>query len=213
MDIYSVLDTFNKNSVIIECGGHMGIDTARLCEQFKDGTVYCIEANPTLHRRLKDTLGHLPNLKLYHNALSNVNGMIDFYVDCNKEGDGGASSLLEASDGYLKNYIKEEHKIQVPSVTMMKFMETNQITKVDLLWLDVEGFEYYIIENSLEALKNFTYIYTEVNFQEFRKNGKLYHDIYQLLTTNGFEQINKWEQGSEWGRWQGNVLFKNKRHN
>jgi FkbM family methyltransferase len=213
MDIYSILDTFSKDSIIIECGGHMGFDTARLCSQFKDGMVYCIEANPTLHARLQNTLGHLPNLTLHHAALSNVNGVIDFYVDCNKEGDGGASSLLEASDGYLKNYIKEEKKIQVPSVTMIKFMEMNQISKVNLLWLDVEGFEYYILENSLEALKNIAYIYSEVNFHKFRKNGKLYHDIYQLLTTNGFEEVNKWEQGSEWGTWQGNVLFKNKRYN
>jgi FkbM family methyltransferase len=210
MDIYTILQNFDKKSVIIECGGHLGTDTERLCKQFSDGMVYCIEANPTLYNNLQEKLGHLSNLKLYHSALSNVNGTIDFYVDCNKAGDGGASSLLKASESYLINYIKEEHKIQVPSITMQKFLSDQQIQRVDLLWLDVEGFEYYILESSSDALKNIKYIYTEVNFQEFRKNGKLYKDIFDLLTANGFEEINKWEQGSEWGTWQGNVLFRNK---
>lgn len=210
MDIYSILRQFNKDSVIIECGGHLGIDTVQLCQIFKEGTVHCIEANPTLYQNLEKQMSVLPNLKVYHNALSNVNGTIDFYIDCNKEGDAGASSILEATTSYLTNYIKEEHKITVPSITMSQFMLENKIPRVDLLWLDVEGFEYYILENSLDALQNISYIYTEVNFQEFRKNSKLYKDIYNLLTANGFEQMNKWEQGSEWGTWQGNVLFKNK---
>lgn len=210
MDIYTILQNLDKSSVIIECGGHLGIDTERLCKQFSDGMVYCIEANPTLYKKLQENLGHLSNLKLYHSALSNVNGTIDFYVDCNKEGDAGASSLLEASESYLVNYIKEENKIQVPSITMQQFLINQQIANVDLLWLDVEGFEYYILESSLEALKHIKYIYTEVNFQEFRKNGKLYKDIVEFLTANNFEEVNKWEQGAAWGSWQGNVLFRNK---
>jgi FkbM family methyltransferase len=212
MDIYTILDTFDKKSVIIECGGHLGQDTVKLCRLFEEGTVHCFEANPTLYANLQTNLGHFSHLKLYHLALSNTNGVLDFYVDCNKDGDAGASSLLEASTSYLNTYIKEEKKIQVQSITMKAFIEANQIEKVDLLWLDVEGFEYYILENSLESLKNVKYIYTEVNFQEFRKNSKLYHDIHLLLTSNQFKEINRWEQGSEWGTWQCNVLFKNTRY-
>ena len=88
-------------------------------------------------------------------------------------------------------------------------MKNNNLNKIDFLWLDVEGFEYYILNNSKNILNKINYIYTEVNFQEFRKNGKLYNDVKNLLLENNFTELYKWEQGGEWRSWQGNILFKN----
>jgi hypothetical protein len=88
-------------------------------------------------------------------------------------------------------------------------MKNNNLEKIDFLWLNVEGFEYYILNNSIDILNKINYIYTEVNFQKFRKDTKLYDDIKNLLLENNFIELNKWEQGGEWGTWQGNILFKN----
>jgi 6-phosphogluconolactonase (cycloisomerase 2 family) len=132
-----------------------------------------------------------------------------FILTKNTEGDAGESSLLESTPSYLYNYIKKEKKISVESYTLNDFMKNNNLDKIDFLWLDVEGFEYYILNNSKDILNKINYIYTEVNFQEFRKNGKLYDDIKKLLLENNFIELNKWEQGADWGQWQGNVLFKN----
>ena len=112
----------------------------------------------------------------------------------------------------MNNYIKKETKIHIDGVKLDFFLTNNNINNVDLLWLDVEGFEYYILKSSIDCLqKKVNYIYTEVNFQKFRKNTKLYNDIKSLLIDNNFEEIYKWEQGAKWGEWQGNVLFKNKK--
>ena len=208
--IYNFLKKMNENSIIIECGGHLGTDTLNLCNIFNKGTIYCIECNPSLYEKLKKKFIDNTNIKTFNIALSDKNKKFDFFVDENIEGDSGASSLLEASEFYLNNYIKKEKKIQVEGQTLEYFLNNNNINNVDLLWLDVEGFEYYILKSSIDCLKkNVKYIYTEVNFQEFRKETKLYIDIKNLLINNNFEEIEKWEQGAEWGEWQGNVLFKN----
>jgi len=209
-NIYDILkDKLNSKSIIIECGGHLGTDTIKLSKIFNKGIIYCIEANINLYDKLKVKFNQINNIKLFNFALSNKNKIIDFYIDNNKDGDNGASSLLKCSDFYLKDYIKEEIKIKVQGMTLYNFLNKNKIQKVNLLWLDVEGFEYYIIQNSINCLKNIEYIYTEVNFQEFRKEIKLYDDIKKLLLENNFKEINKWTQGGKFGEWQANILFKN----
>jgi FkbM family methyltransferase len=205
-DIYEIIkDKKFKN--IIECGGHLGTDTIKLCNLFNEGTVYCIEANKQLYENLKKI--NNKNLKIFNNALHTKNEPVTFYLDCNENGDNGASSLLKSNDFYLKDHIKCEKQIVVNGITLNKFMSMNNINTVDLLWLDIEGYEYYILESISETLKNIKYIYTEVNFQEFRKKTKMYDDIKKLLANYNFEEINKWEQGDAWGKWQGNVLFRN----
>lgn len=208
-DIYDILKTFDNNAVVIECGGHLGTDTTKLCSLFSDGTIHCFEANIGLYKNLEKLVSKYNNLKLYNLALSDENKDCDFFIDCNKDGDAGASSLLEASNSYLRMYIKDEKKVTVKGITLESFMVQNNIPAVDLLWLDVEGFEYYILKSSTDALKKIKYVYTEVNFVEFRKTGKLYNDVKQVMIDNGFEETHKWTQGDVWGKWQGNILFKN----
>lgn len=209
-DIYSFLKTIDNSLIIVECGGHNGVDTLKLSKIFLNGMIYCIEANKKLYENLLINFKNVENVKLFNMALSNNNNLVNFYIDENPDGDCGASSLLESSDFYLKDHIKKENIIEVQGITLKYFLEKNNLDIIDFLWLDVEGFEYYILENNTNILKNIKYIYTEVNFQEFRKKTKLYEDIKVLLLNNNFEEIQKWSQGDEWGKWQGNVLFKNK---
>lgn len=209
--IYDLLSQIlTSGSIVIECGGHTGVDTRKLCELVPDGAVYCIEAVPVLFDRLNQTLKpHFANLHLSNVALSDTSKDISFFVDMNEAGDCGASSVLPCTDGFLKNYIKKETEITVPGVTLDSFCDGIPEPVIDLLWLDIEGYEYTVLNASTSALSSIKYIYTEVNFQEFRQGGCLYTDIHNLLTQHGFEQVAKWEQGASWGAWQGNVLYRN----
>lgn len=211
MDIYSNLQQIFQNSpiTIIECGGHRGSDTQKLATMFPNAVIHTLEANPQLYTKYLQPLSLNPNIRVYNIGLAASNTQLPFFIDCNQEGDSGASSLLHATSGYLKDYIKEEKEILVPCTTLEKFMTINEIKKVDLLWLDIEGFEYYVLETLKPKNCQVAYVYTEVNFNKFRVGGKLYADIVELMTNLGFVEIAQWTQGGEWGTWQGNVLFKN----
>lgn len=209
-NIYDFLKGLDKSSNVIECGGSTGADTRQLCNYFSTGSVYTIEANKNLYENLQKIMLNHSNLQVFNVALADHNGTTSFYIDENPEGDAGASSVLESNDFYLRDYIKKEEKTIVECQTLENFMIKNKIEKLNFLWLDIEGYEYFVLEGSKNILKNIQYIYTEVNFQNFRKNSKLYEDIKKLLIDCGFNEIYKWEQGAKWGEWQGNVLFENK---
>lgn len=207
-----IVKNMEKNYTIVECGGHMGHDTIKLCEYFNNGKIYTIEANYELFVKLCELKNKYENLHVDNLALSNKDEMIKFYVDKNPEGDCGASSILKSTESYLINYIKKEEETMIKSVKLETFMKNNNIKNIDMLWLDIEGFEYYVFESSENILNNVKYIYTEVNFQMFRENTKLYDDIKNILNKNNFEEVYKWEQGDTWGAWQGNVLFYNTKY-
>ena len=214
MDIYSFLK--NKippqNSVVIECGCHTGSDTRKLAELFPTTTVHAIEANTVLYNKnVKNNT--YPNCVFHNMGLSNINGPRLFYIDTDPRGDAGASSFLKAHpQGGLSHLSKIEVPQEVNCVTLSSFIEQNAISEVFLLWLDVEQHEFEILNACTpETLKKIHYIYTEVNYQELRKDGKMYHDIFNLLTRNGFEEVLKEAQGSDRFDWQANCLFALKR--
>ena len=81
----------------------------------------------------------------------------------------------------------------------------NEITSINLLWLDLQGVEPDVLMASTN-LSKIEFIYSEVSVLENYENQILYKDYKNFMIENGFtvhfEDI-RWEDG-------GNVLFKNK---
>ena len=202
--------TLEDPKFIIEIGAHKGTDTEALHKNFPDTHIHSFEANPTLYNKyLKDLEDD--KLTIINKAISEKNGEITFYVDENPIGDCGASSLLEAERNYLRTYVKKETPVQVQTLKLEDYMNDNNIDKVDLLWMDIEGYEYYVLKDIKNILNKFQYIYLEVNFQRFRKNMVLFNTLNKFMEENNFEIKFKESQGTPtWGEWQGNVLYINK---
>jgi len=74
---------------------------------------------------------------------------------------------------------------------------------VDLLWLDLQGYELDVLKAGLAVLENVQAIYTEVNLKELYVGAPLYGELREWLEVRDFkvevEDI-PWEDG-------GNVLF------
>ena len=216
-DIYDFLrddSSINLGDSIVECGGHIGTDTKKLCKLFPNNRVHSIEANKDLYGKLQTMSSEFPNLSLYNIGLSSKNCTLQFFIDTDPRGDAGASSFLRANENdALRHLSTIERSDEVECVTIKTFIDNASINNIHLLWLDVEQHEYDILNAcSPEVLSKIKYIYTEVNFREFRKGGKLYTDVLKLMNENNFEEIMKTPQGSEEYNWQANVLFKNKNY-
>ena len=209
--IHSILKNKLSNvHTIFEIGGHNGADTVILHKNFPNAIIHSFEANKDMCNKHLAKL-RSNNIKIINKAVGQSNGKVKFYVDKNKRGDQGASSLLKSTPGYLRHYLKAEQEIEVESIRMEDYMKYNGIKKINLLWMDIEGYEYYVLNDSRHVLKNVQYIYLEVNFKYFRNHTVLFPQVNKLMSNLRFELIYKESQGSRrWGEWQGNVLYRNK---
>lgn len=196
-NIYEWLDTQDmRDKVAVECGALDFSDTRRLALRF--ARVLAFEANP---QKLQPA--DLPiNVLVELQALATYTGTIHFFVDQNPEGDAGASSVLPSSPFYLQDYVKREEKKVVPCISMKDALQKHQLGCADFLWLDMEGYELEFLRGTNLSLVQF--IYTEVNFQQFRKGGCVFADLLKFLEAQGFRVVHKWTRDESWN---GDVLF------
>jgi FkbM family methyltransferase len=112
------------------------------------------------------------------------------------------NSLKLKSKSDMKVY--DEKATLLPSVTIDSIVMTEQIKKLDYLWLDTEGSELLILKGANNILPIVKIVSIELNFQEFRKGIVLFNDIYDYLITKGFVLAAIWQAHEDW---QANGIF------
>lgn len=194
-----------ENPVILEAGAHYGEDTVKMGTLWPKGTIHAFEPLPHSFEVLQQATRSFSNIKNHLYALNNYTGKANFYVCINGD---SASSLLPPKpliDPIL--FFDKEAPIEVDCITLDAWAEKNAITHIDFMWLDMEGAELLALQSGLKILPTVKVIYTEVNFQEFRKGNCFYNEIRSFLEAQGFKIL--WQHvWDTWDlAWQGNVLF------
>ena len=189
-----------NDPVIFEAGGFDGEDTVRFARLWPHSTIISFEANPLVFEKLLETTFGIPNIHCYNLAVNNFNGTAILHVcDANP----GASSILEASPLIPFHYYYQGPKIKVPCVVLDDWCRENNIDHIDFMWLDIEGLEMQVLKSSPKILEGIKVIYTETNFQKFRKDMTQYQDLKNFLEASGFNLLAHWYIPN----WQGDAIF------
>ncbi len=191
------------NAVIIDCGAHDGADTVALANLFRKGTLHSFEPVPGLFKRLCNRPHKYDNIRYYPIALADTKGTMDMFVS--EGGSDGSSSLLEPKlhladhpDTYF------EKRISVETESLDSWAQRYNISKVDMLWLDMQGYELNMLKESKEILGRVSVIHTEVSTRETYK-GVAQYDAYRIfLEEQGFKVV---IEAIPKGWDMGNVLF------
>jgi FkbM family methyltransferase len=187
--------------IILEAGAQFGEDTDWMSEMWPSGTIYAFEPSPESYPSLANVASKHNNIVIEQLALSNQIGEFPFYLA------GGASSLLRPTDHINNVYFHSdlEHPIMVPVTTLDTWTRNKGITRIDFMWLDMEGNELNALSGGLSILPTVKLVYTEVNLQHFWHGCAMYDDVVRWFASHGFEKI--WEDIVP--NWHGNVLFMN----
>jgi len=194
-----------KNPVIFEAGGHYGVDTAKFSNKWPNAHIISFEPNPNAFEKLFALSIERDNIFPYPLAVANFNGPGIFYICYGTYGNDpqfeGASSLLPASEGMKIHYQGPE--VMVDCVILEDWCKANGVSKIDFMWLDLEGMELQVLESSPEILRSVSVIYTETNFQKFRIGMTQYAALKSFLESSGFHLLSHWYQENL----QGNAIF------
>lgn len=170
-----------KPQIIFEIGANYGQDAEGLRYYFDlpESNVYCFEAHPDICKEIKK----LYNFNVYNSAVYNQEKEMEFNVVDINSSNTGVSSLLSAE------YNKDFKKIKLKSIRMDNFMKEHKIDKIDFLKLDVEGCNYEVLEGFGDRLKDVNVIHIEAEHIEIWKDQKLFDDIKNILSQNGFVMV------------------------
>ncbi|MBI2811927.1 MAG: FkbM family methyltransferase [Candidatus Melainabacteria bacterium] len=190
-----------KNPVIFEAGAYGGSDTLLFAQRWPDATIISFEASPTTFNTFSMLTAGVPNIRGYNLAVSTYNGKAKFYLSDN---DVGSSSLLPSHDNQFKEGYKGP-EIIIDCVILDDWCSMNSVDHIDFMWLDLEGMELQVLRSSPKILSSVKVIYTETNFQEFRKGMTQYNELKTFLEKSGFKLLaHRYLEN-----WQGNAIFIN----
>lgn len=185
-----------KDPIIFDIGAHTGNTVIEYLKDFPEACLYCFEPYSESFNILKERFSKNKKVQCHKFALSNKKE--SRILNCNKSSD--TNSLLQFSDeanqlwesnDLFSNYGQNE----VECYSLDLFCEENQIENIDILKLDCQGFEKYILEGSKVMLEfqKINLIFTEVSFREIYNGQTQFHEVCSYLEKYNFQLFNLYD--------------------
>jgi FkbM family methyltransferase len=162
----------DSTSQVIELGGFTGVWSKKIIDKFNPNLII-VEPIPQFVNELKRNFGNNPKVNIEGVAISTSNKTINLYVK------GCATS---------ETNVVSKRVVSVESYDINYFISKYNLSKIDLIQINIECEEYPLIMNWIETgfLKNVKYL--QVQFHTFCENyEKKYELIFQGLKDIGFE--------------------------
>tara|TARA_B000000565_G_C23683399_1_gene339022 strand:- start:98 stop:787 length:690 start_codon:yes stop_codon:yes gene_type:complete len=148
---------FTDKSVVFDVGTYIGSFTEKLLNKF-DCHVYAFEPKKEYFNKLLNKFEKNKKVKIYNFALSNFTGASQI------SDIGAGSSIIEREENTLFETIDV--------MSFAEFVESENIKKIDLLYLNIEGSEYDLIQNILDNNLQERIHHFQIQFHNFVKNSK-----------------------------------------
>lgn len=208
-DIYDhfpqIVASARHTVVILEIGAGRGEDTIRMVEWLRtrkrEYHFFAYEAEANNIATIKAKVGERATVVFA--AVGDKDGETPFI----SSGSWPLSGSVKRPKEHLKSYpwIPWQEPVTIPMVRLDSVFIQNRLTKVDFLWLDVQGAEDLVISGAQEALKRTRFLYTEFYSTEEYEGQIGLAEIHKRLP-------GRWKIVEQWpGDIPGNgdVLFRN----
>jgi FkbM family methyltransferase len=193
------LENIDKSAVqtIFELGSRDLLDAHKL-QDYYGCSIYSFECNPDCLEICDSVIETFNNdhIVLVKKAVSIIDGPVSFYpFDLAKYDNMGASSLLkinfenrEEGDPDYKQP-SPQTEIVVDGIRLDTFMGKNDIQCVDMLCIDLQGYELNAIQSMGSRLDTVKYIITECSVESTYTGGATFTQLKNHLEETGFKYV------------------------
>ncbi len=183
-DVNEIKRFSKEGSVVVDIGANIGTVCMPVAKHVGvKGKVYAIEAHPKTFSYLQENikLNKLENISAFNIAIGEKNGLVEF-SDSDLDDINVVSKKIEKENGEI-NY-SQEKKVLVPMMRLDDLL--SDLDKIDVLKIDVEGYEKFILENATETLKKTKVVYAEYYEDNTKNFGYHREEIKNILENSGF---------------------------
>jgi FkbM family methyltransferase len=178
--IYSIYPNYDP-SVIIDAGSRDLFQSIEFTEVFPNAKIYAFEPNPEQYKVCLDRSKKFKNIEVFSFALSDVEKELDFHVTPSNI---GVSSLLEPLDVPWGEFYY--YKIKVKSVRLDNIMKFLGISKIDIMWMDVQGGELSALRGCGNYINDIDFIQCEATKLPYYKDHPICNEVESFLSESGY---------------------------
>lgn len=197
---------------VFDVGANVGQSAVQFARAFPGATVYCFEPDTDSFEALTDRTASYTQIKAFRIALGERRGSATLFVNRSRD----TNSLLPSSPDAAP-YLAEPDVLEtiasreVPVTTIDEFCATQNVRQIDLLKLDVQGYELHVLAGAGEMIRrrSVSVVYVEVSFVPYYVGQPLFPDIYNKLFELGYRLVGIYESSFRTHYFQvgGNALF------
>jgi FkbM family methyltransferase len=158
------------DSRLVFVGAHLGALLIPIAQRSGARKIIAFEPSPTNHRLLKINLAlnGLETVVVHNAAVGDREGEVGFTQNSSNSGNSRVSTRGE---------------VRVPVTTLDSALSADT-TEIDLLVMDVEGFEVYAIRGSAQVLSRTRYFYVEYAPEQLVEQGSSTAEFIDLVARN-----------------------------
>ena len=194
---------FPENLIILEVGAYTGGDTIKAAKLWPKATIYAFEPIPQIFDQLQANCKDFSHVHCFQRALNDATGKAKMFIS---SGSSFMSSSLLRPKEHLKYHpdVFFTRTIEVETSNLDEWAKQNNVDRIDLLWITMQGAEMEMLQAAPEMLKTVQAVYTEVHKYEVYAGCLLYPEMKKWFEARGFiavvEELDRWPDF-------GNVLF------
>jgi FkbM family methyltransferase len=161
-------------------GAHMGY-LVLLSALHTKGRVHAFEPIPELFKKSEDNLNLNPELRVHitltQAALGEDKGEVTMYSEDIR------SSVIPYGGGHVAN----QNKVIVPVTTIDDYCRKTGVEKLDLVLLDIEGFEWFALNGANKVLKSLPILILEISKKILSKTTVTPEMMFGHLANLGYK--------------------------
>lgn len=174
--------------VVVDGGAHMGSMIDLCLSHYPSPEIHAFEPIPQFVKILRKKYLTNKSVFVYENALGARNEVVSFNI-LRYPNSSSIMKPSEISKFYHTDKMEIEEILEVKQVRLDGVVDR----EIDILKLDLQGYELEALKGSKQLLDKIKIITTEVEFVPLYESQPLFRDIDIFLTENGFRLLNLYD--------------------
>jgi len=180
---YQYVKSIVKNfTFALDIGAHVGTMARKMAKDFQN--IECFE--PYFFEYLMENTKDLDNVLIHSHGLGNENSTAKLYV---MESNTGGSSLVK--------HPKRTWQKQASTITtdvLIKRLDDFEFNTIDFIKIDVESFEYFVIDGARETLQQHSPAIMIEYLKKYQHPTHTSAMTHKILTSLGYKQVKQFQQ-------------------
>jgi FkbM family methyltransferase len=184
-----VMSDIKAAKVILDIGANIGSTAMYFSKVNNSAKIFAFEPHPHTFKRASENLNRnqFRNINLVNLGLGNKKETLQLFEV--NEKNPGMNRILQGNESFPHVTIEVD--------TLDNFSRANEVTTIGFIKIDVEGFEYNVIEGGTETLKkDLPTLFIELDDSNLRENGRSAKELMQLLKTIGYGSVSRSDTGA-----------------
>lgn len=193
--IFEKLLPKDKKIIIFDVGANIGQSLKEFKDRLPNAEVHCFEPESKNFRQLSDVGAKYSDCYLVNAGIGAKDGVLTI----NKYDESGLNSFLAISKNSLtvkagshkkvnESLKKEQEQEECKIITLDGYCVENKIDKINLLKIDVQGFENEVLKGSKDILSRaaIDIVLVEIIFDDCYGDGNTFSNVESFLIPNGY---------------------------